>query len=87
MKKTLLTIAIVFGMAMGAFAQGGGLFGMGPERGSYENQYEQNRGDGLLSMPASHGTNQDADAVPLGTGAFLLIGFGAAYALKKQRKG
>lgn len=86
MKKTFLTIAIVLGMTIGAFAQqGGGLFGMGPQRNSYENQYEETRTGGLLSLPGTHGTNDDAPA-PLGTGALLLIGFGAAYALKKRQK-
>lgn len=86
MKKTLLTIAIVLGMTLGAVAQkqGGGLFGMGAQRqtGNYESS-EYTRGDGLL-LPSEHGS--DSDQTPLGTGALLLIGFGAAYALKKRKK-
>lgn len=86
MKKTLLTIAIVLGMTIGAVAQkqGGGLFGMGDQRGYMTDQEETYR-DGLLSLPNTHGTNDDSPA-PLGTGALLLIGFGAAYALKKKQK-
>ena len=85
MKKTLLTIAIVLGIGLGAFAQqGGGLFGMGPQRSSYDNDQTDRTGSGLLSLPTSH--NQDTDQSPLGTGALLLIGFGAAYALKKRQK-
>ncbi len=86
MKKTLLTIAIVLGMTLGAVAQkqGGGLFGMGDQR--MDNQYMDNRDvtpGALIDLPGQHGSDQDA---PLGTGALLLIGFGAAYALKKRQK-
>ena len=85
MKKTLLTIAIVLGMTLGAVAQkqGGGLFGMGDQRGYMTEQ--EDRGEGLLlGLPGSHGSTEDQS--PLGTGALLLIGFGAAYALKKRQK-
>ena len=56
MKKLVLAIAIVLGMGIGAYAQGG-LFKYGQEA-------EQTRGGGAL----------------------LLIGFGAAYALKKRNE-
>lgn len=87
MKKTLLTIAIVLGMTLGAMAQkqGGGLFGMGDQRGYMTEQDNYNRGTGLLDLPNSHGDNDDQPA-PLGGGTLLLIGFGAAYALKKRQK-
>ena len=85
MKKTLLTIAIVLGMTLGAMAQkqGGGLFGMGAQR--MDNQYMDYRDTpgALIDLPGQHGLETDA---PLGTGALLLIGFGAAYALKKRKK-
>ena len=85
MKKTLLTIAIVLGMTLGAVAQkqGGGLFGLGDQRYTTE-QEEYDRGGSLLALPGLHGSTQDQ--TPLGTGALLLIGFGAAYALKKRQK-
>ena len=87
MKKTLLTIAIVLGMTLGAVAQkqGGGLFGMGEQRGCMTEQENYNRTGGLLDLPNTHGDDNDLPA-PLGTGALLLIGFGAAYALKKRQK-
>ena len=89
MKKLVLTIAIVLGMTFAASAQyfgdngqpqGGGLFGRGETRDADN--------DGGVSAPLlpGHGqtTNQDA---PLGSGALLLVGFGAAYAVaKKNRK-
>ena len=93
MKKTLLTIAIALGMTLGAVAQqfqsyqqqqqGGGLFGFGAQR--MENQYLDNRATPgtLIDLPDQHGMETDA---PLGTGALLLIGFGAAYAMKKRKK-
>ena len=85
MKKIALTIAIVLGMTVGAMAQNGGLFGKGPQRGYATEQEESFRGDGLLNLPNTHGSNEDQTS-PLGTGALLFIGFGAAYALKKRKK-
>lgn len=84
MKKALLTIAIIFTMAVSASAQGG-LFQYGAV--SDENYYGAgNRtNEGLLSLPTTHGGTEDVTA-PLGSGALLLIGLGAAYAVKKQRK-
>ena len=73
MKKVVLTIAIVLGLGMASFAQNG-LFGKGGEEGSKD-----------IDMPTlpGHGqtTNQNA---PLGSGALLLLGFGAAYAMSKK---
>lgn len=96
MKKTLLTFAIVLGISLAASAQwGGGLFQYGEV--SDENYYgsawyalnqnnEFQRTGGLLTpgLPI-HGETDNMDA-PLGGGALLLIGFGAAYALKKRNK-
>ena len=88
MKKTLLTIAIVLGMTLGAVAQkqGGGLFGMGDQRQTDSYDYTVQTRGGSLLLPDTHGGEADAPAVPLGTGALLLVGFGAAYALKKRQK-
>ena len=91
MKKTILTLAIVLGITIGAMAQnnGGGLFGKGPSRGYYDEYYDEygTRDGGVFnfSLPNQHGTTNDESA-PLGSGALLLIGFGAAYALKKKRE-
>ena len=88
MKKTVLTIAIIFGMALNTFAQSRGLFNLGPKSG-YDT-YSYNRdpltgGDPAFALPSSHGDTNDQTA-PIGSGALLLIGFGAAYALKKKNK-
>ena len=93
MKKLVLTIAVVLGMTFGASAQyfanndaqpnqGGGLFGRGMV--SDEMFYGAAGTNGLPLLPLHNQEgNQDA---PLGSGALLLIGFGAAYAASKRRK-
>ena len=84
MKKLALTIAIVLGMSIGASAQKGGLFGKGPSR-DMDYEYSTREGEGgLINLPGSHGSSND-EAAPLGSSALLLIGFGAAYALKKKK--
>lgn len=76
MKKIVLTIAVVLGLGMASFAQENGLFNRGEESGMKE-----------ITMPTlpGHGatTNQNA---PVGSGALLLIGLGAAYAMTKKSK-
>lgn len=85
MKNLTLIIAIVLGMTIGASAQNGGLFGKGPSR-DMDYGYSTREGEGgLLNLPSAHGEANDQGA-PLGSGALLLIGFGAAYALKKRKK-
>ena len=91
MKKLVLILAIVLGMTFGASAQyfgdngqpqGGGLFGRGatPEGPAYAEG-----GNGTPLLPV-HGQTDNQDA-PLGSGALLLFGMGAAYAMvKKNRK-
>lgn len=81
MKKLVLTLAMILGMSFGAMAQNdvftqqsGGLFGYGS---SSESIFA--RTSLVLSLPDAHGSSSDVTA-PLGGGALLLIGFGAAYA-------
>ena len=83
MKKLVLTIAIVLGLSISAFAQGG-LFGKGETSGSSRDEGTSLIGKGP-SLPGEHGEGGDSPA-PLGSGALLLIGFGAAYALKKRQE-
>ena len=88
MKKIALTIAIVLGMTFGASAQyfdsngqpQGGLFG----RGATPDYADGENGTGAPMLPA-HGLDTNTNA-PLGSGALLLIGFGAAYAMSKKNK-
>ena len=78
MKKLVLTIAIVLGMGVAAFAQGG-LFKYGEQE-----DFGPTR-DGVLPGLPGHGETGNQDA-PLAGGALLLIGFGAAYAMSKKNK-
>ena len=88
MKKLALTIAIVLGLSIGAFAQyfnnQGGLFQLGPEPRDYSNI---NRDTYAPLMMPDHGVNYDQSAhdTPLGSGIAVLIGLGAAYLVGKKR--
>lgn len=82
MKKFVICI-IFCGLALGSFAQGG-LFGFGETRDSgLSGSRESN--ESFINLPSSHGDTSDASA-PLGSGSLLLIGLGAAYALKKKSR-
>ena len=94
MKKLALTFAIVLGMSIGAFAQGG-LFQYGTTQqlftspawfsmnSSWQNNWSR---DGINPALPNHGQDTNQSAVPVGSGALLLVGFGAAYAMKKRSK-
>ena len=100
MKKLFLTAAILLGYAMGSFAQNqeynGGLFRRGYcyEWMIYDEWLSRDGGTFSLCLPGhnfttnwnggSHG--HDDELLPLGNGALLLIGFGAAYAMTKRNK-
>lgn len=99
MKKQIMTIALVLGLGMTALAQqaGGGLFNRG-EIG--QSGYDRNSPYwSTLYLPEHGGIfNDDTDfgldpaedpndpPAPLGGGALLLVGFGAAYAMTKRKK-
>lgn len=99
MKNTIIAITIVLGINFGAFAQNGngGLLGYGSVSNWQQEQLfdwskagwvialNNTIGNNPLNLPGGHGLTNDTTA-PLGSGALLLIGFGAAYALKKKRK-
>ena len=96
MKKLALTIAIILGLGLTTFAQdetfgGGGLLQRGETRYDYFADWADlgwTRDGGLLefSLPSGHGLADDQNATPLGSGALLLIGFGAAYVGLKRKK-
>lgn len=91
MKKLAIAFAIVFGMTLGASAQGGGLMGYGhvSENNLGTNNWNSTQDwflrNGFLFLPTTHGSGNDFTS-PVGSGALLLIGFGAAYALKKNKQ-
>ena len=82
MKKIAMTIAIVLGLGMTTFADGGGLFNRGAEP-------EQNNGvygnRTVTPMLPNHGQTTNQDATPLGTGIVVLTALGAAYLVGKKR--
>ena len=83
MKKLALTLAIVLGLGLTTFADGGGLFQRGntPEQeGIYGN-----RGDVITPGMPGHGGTGNADA-PLGTGIAVLAVLGGAYLVGKKRR-
>ena len=80
MKKLALTIAIVLGLSMASFADGGGLF----QRGTSEKEAEFVNRDGVLPGLPGHNLSGNQDA-PLGTGIAVLTALGAAYLVGKKR--
>lgn len=87
MKKLALTIAIVLGVAFGATAQQSSqFFDNGQQPANNENFFSGSRGsDHKVPGLPGHGETGDGDATPLGSGALLLIGMGAAYAVAKKK--
>ena len=83
MKKLTLTIAIVLGLSMTTFADGGGLF----QRGATPEQEGGWRSTGAPVLPQHNQSgNQDGDEVPVGTGIAILATLGAAYLVGKKRR-
>ena len=89
MKKQLMTIAIVLGLSMTSFAQGG-LFHRGanvdgtPAEVSLTGDGTKAAGVGTPMLPI-HEQNGSQPA-PLGSGIVLLTALGAGYAVAKRRK-
>jgi hypothetical protein len=87
MKKLILTLAIVLGLGLTTFAQGGGLFQRGASETTDGVYGDRGMRDGFPGLPGGggHGGTGNADA-PIGSGAAVLIGLGAAYLVGKRRK-
>ena len=89
MKKRIITISIILGLALSSFAQrakveeNGGLFNRG------QSVSDGGRDIELLRFP-TYGSSHDSDAnnhvTPLGSGIAVLMGLGAAYMVAKKRK-
>ena len=90
MKKLALTIAIFLGISLSTYAQGG-MFQYGEVTDENDEvtwySLEQNSmlRSGMLPGFPDHDQTGNQSA-PLGSGALLLIGFGAAYAMKKRNE-
>ncbi len=88
MKKTLVTIAIILGLGMTAFADpnGGGLFNRGAVIEDEEYYGAGYYRGGMIGLP-QHGQDGNQDATtPLGSGIALLAALGGAYLVAKKRK-
>ena len=86
MKKLALTLAIVLGLSMTTFADGGGLFqrGANPEE---QNGYFGAKTSDTPVLPGHNlSGNQDGDEVPMGTGIAVLAVLGGAYLVGKKRR-
>ena len=91
MKKLALTIALLLGLTMTTFADGG-LFNRGnnAKYGQnsgfiYFNAKDAVRQDVATPLLPPHGSDDNVDA-PLGSGIALLMGLGAAYLVGKKRR-
>ena len=79
MKKTITTLTLILGLAVGATAQGGGLF----QRGHVSEETSNRGGSPLLPTHTLTG-DQNADA-PLGGGMALMFSLGVLYLTRKRR--
>ena len=89
MKKLILTAAIVLGLGLATFANNdGGLFQRGASETANGVYGDRGMREGFtpgLPGGGGHGGTGNADA-PLGSGAVVLLGLGAAYLVGKRRK-
>ena len=83
MKKLALTIAIVLGLGLSSFAQGG-LFQRGADP-DQENGFMGNRSN-TPTMPNHNLTGNQDDGVPVGSGIAVLAVLGGAYLVGKKRR-
>jgi hypothetical protein len=82
MKKLLLSIALIFTLGFGAYAQTDVFFTWKEAYDDYDRIYEENYG---IVLPSAHGNSSDFNT-PLGSGLLVLTALGGAYALAKRRK-
>ena len=91
MKKTIITIAIILGIGMTAFA-GSGLFqrNINAENGKSGYVYFSSENNLFVKDPVTpllpmHG-EEDHQPAPVGSGIAVLMGLGAAYLFAKRRE-
>jgi hypothetical protein len=91
MKKLILTSAIILGISLTTFADGG-LFNRGNNAKNgqssgyiYFNAKDAVREDVATPMLPPHGSEENEPA-PLGSGIAVLMGLGAAYLVGKKRR-
>ena len=91
MKKLIATTAIILGLSMTTFAQGG-LFHRGASAGDDQradyalmNGAKEVSGEATPMLPTHDGSGNNQPA-PVGSGIAVLIGLGAAYMVGKRRR-
>jgi len=85
MKKLALTLAIVLGLGMASYAEGGGLFGHG-QATSEESTSTTLYNRGALGIGFPNHNDPGNHPAPVGSGIVVLVGLGAAYAFAKKRE-
>ena len=91
MKKLIAITAILLGLSMTTFAQGG-LFHRGAsaegETADYSLSKGGFRGDEtpIPMLPSHNGSSESQPATPVGSGIAVLMGLGAAYMVAKKRR-
>ncbi len=83
MKKTIITLALILGMAIGATAQpsGGGLF----YRGEMSESSYRGGNSPLLPMEHNLSGDQDANETTLEGGVAAMFALGVLYLTRKRR--
>ncbi len=81
MKKTITTLALILGLALGATAQGGGLF----YRGEMSESSYRGGNSPLLPMEHNLSGDQDANETTLEGGVAAMFALGVLYLTRKRR--
>ena len=89
MKKQIMTIAIILGLSMTSFADGG-LFQRGNNAQNGQKSgfifFDNQTRDDVVPLLPPHESDQDESAVPVGSGIVLLTALGAGYVVAKRRR-
>ena len=91
MKKLIAITAILLGLSMTSFAQGG-LFHRGASAEGETTDYSLSKGgsratgEAIPMLPSHNGSNESQPATPVGSGIAVLMGLGAAYLVGKRRR-
>ena len=80
MKKTIMTIAIILGLSLTTFAEGGGVFQRGAGQMGHSGSMYDRETTHLPDIP------QHEPTAPLGSGIAVLTALGAAYLVGKKRR-
>lgn len=82
MKKLLLTLSLTIALGLCANAQRDSFFTC---NANDEDDVYRNIEDGF-TLPNAHGTGDDYNSVPVGSGLLILTALGAGYMVSRHRK-